>query len=153
MTDDEPLILEVGGIVIALAAPVQWQAALAACYAGFLSAGPASWQVTLRCDWAPEPGRSFYVEHGETWTCLGNEVYACWLDMAARAAVVAVASEDPLCLLLSAFWSTSARESCHTKVAFAARLWCLAPWAGASSGHRAQAKPQLRGWPVAMARY
>jgi hypothetical protein len=77
-----------------------WQAALAARYASFLSAGPASWQVTLGYGWDPEPGRGVYVEHGETWTRFGTEAYGGRLDLNRQHAVVAVASDERLRLAL-----------------------------------------------------
>ncbi len=91
-----PLTLDVGGIVVAVAAPDPWRPRLAARYADFLSSGAAGWHVAVRAGWHAEPKRRSFVEHGETWTRFGYADFGGWLDLAGRQAIVALASDEHL---------------------------------------------------------
>jgi hypothetical protein len=93
MAYTEQLTLDIGGLAIDLALPAPWGARLRARYGAFLSGDAGRWRVALRYGWQAEPGRSFYVDHGESWTRFGYENCGGWLDLAGRTAQVTVASD------------------------------------------------------------
>lgn len=93
MAQTEQLTMDIGGLSITVDAPASWGACLRARYGAFLDGDAGRWRVALRYGWQAEPGRSFYVDHGESWTRFGYENCGGWLDLASRTALVTVASD------------------------------------------------------------
>lgn len=93
MEATERLILDVGGVVMAVDVPAGWLPPLAERYAAFAVDAPPAWRVTLRCEPglpAEDPG---WIEHDEFRTRFHVVAIAGWVDLAERLGVVSTTSE------------------------------------------------------------
>lgn len=87
------LILDVGGVVIAINSPVKWLTPLEARYAGYLTNDSASWQVTLDYDWHSDSQGFIGATHDGPVTRFAFPAYGGWIDLANRMAVVSISSD------------------------------------------------------------